>query len=154
MQILGVITDAGDCCRYSVLMVRPSGDVFAKLYVVGLNPTFATDIEPTMLNPDCPSMGPVIQCGFNERNCFGVDIFPLRIHLNPDHWSNPVESFPDFEEVFLSRHISNVLKFGGRVILALGKEVFQILLLGLQRVGLDSENSHLKVYVQKEHAYS
>ena len=96
-------------------------------------------------------MGPVLECGFNEQNCFGVDIFPLRVNLDPSLSNNPFEIYPEFNDVFLRRHLSNFLDVGGDVLLVFGRVAMnEILNSGrtIKKLDLGVENSHLRIYIE------
>src|SRR5277367_5596649 len=99
-----------------------------------------------MLHPSCPSMGMVWNSGFTEQNCFGVDIFPLRVHLDPSLSGNPFEIYPEFEEIFLGRHLSNFLEVGGDVLLVFGWNAMNSILDSgrtVESLDFGEENSHL-----------
>jgi hypothetical protein len=96
-------------------------------------------------------MGPVLDCGFNEQNCFGVDIFPLRVNLDPSLSNNPFEIYPELADVFLGRHLSNFLKVGGDVLLVFGWAAMESILNSgriIDELDLGVENSHLHIYVE------
>jgi hypothetical protein len=140
--------------RVSGIDFRASGNPSRLLHVLGLNPTFTMHVGDRILHQDCPCMGLVVECGFTERNCFGADIFPVRIQNgylqdNSDN-GDPFEAYPEFMELFLSRHLPNFLRFGGQVLLVLGKTSFESLkqTLPLRKVELDESVNHLEIYCE------
>jgi len=108
-----------------------------------------------MLHKDCPSMGLVVNCGFMEKNCFGTDIFPVRIqnsHLIKVSATrrDPFKAYCEFKKLFLEGHLPNVLEYGGKVILVFGRRAFEMLRkkLSLRKVGLGRNLDHLKIYCE------
>ena len=103
-----------------------------------------------MLDPECPTMRMVTECGFTERNCFGTDIFPLHFDLNTDYKDNPFHVFGEFKWLFMKKRLPNFLALGGDVLLVFGNVAFEILdsyrKLNLERLGEDNE--HLRVYTE------
>jgi hypothetical protein len=99
-------------------------------------------------------MSTVVDCGFTDKNCFGTDIFPVRIqnsHLrNVSMRRNPFEAYPQFKGLFLKDHLGNVLKYGGKVLLVFGNIAFEAMrvVLRLKEVELRSRLGHLKIYCQ------
>ena len=92
----------------------------------------------------------MLDCGFTDQNCFGVDIFPLRVFLD-SRSDNPFDIYPQLADVFLGRHLSNFLKVGGDVLLVLGWAAMESILGSgriLDKLDLGLENSHLHIYVE------
>src|SRR5436190_8903598 len=111
----------------SVYTFRSSGDACSLLHVLGINPTFSCDIHSTygMLDPDCPSMGNVVQCGLTGDNCYGTDLFPLHVDTGfLEKTDRPFEDFPQFQDLFLSLHLDSFLNTGGKVLLVFGDSAF------------------------------
>lgn len=104
-----------------------------------------------MLDPQCPTMGMVTECGFTERNCFGTDIFPLHFDLNRDYTDNPFHVFGEFKWLFMKKHVPGFLKLGGDVLLVFGDVAFDILYSyrRLQFESLGKDNEHLNIYTER-----
>ena len=110
-----------------LMSFRSSGDPCSPLQVLGVNPTFSVDVHSSygMLDPQCPSMGEVVQCGLTSEKCYGTDVFPLRININYLNVTDrPFDDFPEFKELFLDRHLSSFLDIGGKVLLVFGLTCF------------------------------
>ena len=141
-------------CFYLILTYRTGCNPRRLLHVLGLNPTFSVHVGNHMLHRDCPSMGLVVECGLTEENCFGDDIFPVRIqnaHLRRVSESgDPFEAYPEFQDLFLKLHLPNFLMHGGKVLLVLGRIAFGKLReeLGLRKVELGRSLNHLEIYYE------
>jgi hypothetical protein len=97
-------------------------------------------------------MGLVVDYGFTEDTCFGADIFPIRVQ----NWylrrasknRDPFQVYHEFRDLFISRHLPNFLRFGGKVLLVLGNNAFARVneVLRLKKVDLDESIDHLSIY--------
>jgi len=67
----------------------------------------------------------VCELGYTPEKLFVADICPTR--LPPDFVGNPFEYIPEFENVFLDRHLENFLSCGGEILLVGGNITFEIL---------------------------
>jgi hypothetical protein len=124
------------------------------LHVLGINPTFSQEIHSRygMLDPDCPSMGLVVDCGLTGDKCYGTDLFPL--HVDIDYLQatdRPFDDFPQFEHLFLSRHLDSFLNIGGKVLLVFGGSAFDTLAsrLRLKDIKLSDPYDDLCIFWEK-----
>jgi hypothetical protein len=133
---------------------RSSGDPCSPLQLLAINPTFSVDVHSSngMLDPQCPSMGEIVQCGLTSEKCFGTDLFPLRVNLNYLKVTDrPFDGFPEFKELFLNRHLSSFLDIGGKVLLVFGLSSFEALedRLKLKSIELHEPDDGLRIFWEK-----
>jgi hypothetical protein len=105
-----------------------------------------------MLDPKCPSMGKVVLCGLTGETCYATDLFPLHVDINYlAATDRPFDDFPEFEELFLSRHLSSFLDIGGKVLLVFGLSAFKTLeqCLKLKVIRLSEPDDDLRIFWQK-----
>jgi len=105
-----------------------------------------------MLDPQCLSMGEVVRCGLNGEKCYATDLFPLHVNINYlTATDRPFDDFPEFEELFLNRHLSNFLNIGGKVLLVFRWSAFGKLkpLLNLEGITLSEPEDDLRIFLQR-----
>jgi len=108
-------------------LARSSGDTSSNLWMLGQNPTTSTDPSCDMLHENCPTMGLVVQCGFNRKNTFGTDVFPLRINFDTPDYNDPFCLFSEFEDLFICNRFCKLTDEEGIVFLVFGKTPFSVM---------------------------
>jgi len=103
-----------------------------------------------MLHEDCPTIGMVVECGFNRGDTFATDIFPMRISFDPKY-SDPFGIFPEFVDFFLTQRLAHILQGTGAVLLLLGCIAFDnAKVLSLPNHAWEKQDAfeHLHIYLE------
>ena len=105
-----------------------------------------------MLNPSCPSMSRVVECGLTHENCYGTDLFPLHVNIDRlEATDKPFDEFPEFKDLFLNRHLSNFLAIGGKVVLIFGSTALEMVVqqLKLRKIHLPDHDDNVCIFWEK-----
>ena len=97
-------------------------------------------------------MDEVIRCDLNSEKCYETNLFPLHVNINYlPTTDRPFDDFPEFEELFLSRHLSSFLDIGGKVLLVFGWSAFEKLgqRLKLKAIRLSEPDDDLRIFWEK-----
>ena len=98
-------------------------------------------------------MGEVVRCGLDSGNCYGTDLFPLRVNINSltTGTDRPFDAFPEYKELFMTQHLSSFLDIGGKVLLVFGLSAFEALegQLQLKDIRLSDDDDDLRVFWER-----